>query len=209
MISPFPVVDRGGRIAGSVWLSTDLGSLDAALANRRNGLALQTAALALALALLVTALLGRTIVRPLGRIGQATREISEGRLDTRLQWGRSDEIGTLARDFDRMADDLEHSHGHFETEALTDPLTGLLNHRAFHDRLETDLSRAARERYSVTVIAFDLDSFKDINDSFGHGGRGRRDAAKRGRGGRGKPPGRRRVRASGRRRVRDRALARG
>ncbi len=164
----FPVLDGRGAIAGSVWLSLDLSSLDSALAGRQRTLGLQSAALALALALLVIGLVGRTVVAPLGLIGAATKRIRQGELSTRLHWRRQDEIGTLAHDFDEMADELEETHDRLETQALTDHLTGLMNHRAFQERLQTDLSRAARERYSVTLIAFDIDSFKGINDRWGH-----------------------------------------
>ena len=56
----------------------------------------------------------------------------------------------------------------FEALALEDPLTGLLNKRAFDDRLETELRRAAREYYPVALVALDLDRFKQINDTWGH-----------------------------------------
>src|SRR2546423_5606023 len=48
----------------------------------------------------------------------------------------------------------------FETLALQDPLTGLPNTRAFHERLDAELSRAAREYYPVAVVVLDLDRFK-------------------------------------------------
>src|SRR5919201_2241083 len=52
--------------------------------------------------------------------------------------------------------------------ALTDPLTGLGNHRHFHERLETELGRA-RERGQVFALCLvDVDDFKRINDRFGH-----------------------------------------
>src|SRR3954447_2717838 len=56
----------------------------------------------------------------------------------------------------------------FEALAHEDPLTGLPNKRAFDDRLETELRRAAREYYPVALVAMDLDRFKQINDAWGH-----------------------------------------
>jgi diguanylate cyclase (GGDEF)-like protein len=63
---------------------------------------------------------------------------------------------------------LEAQNRDLATQAMTDPLTGLLSHRASHERLEAELRRAERERYSVAVVALDLDFFKGLNDSFGH-----------------------------------------
>jgi diguanylate cyclase (GGDEF)-like protein/putative nucleotidyltransferase with HDIG domain len=52
--------------------------------------------------------------------------------------------------------------------ALTDPLTGLGNHRHFHERLERELRHAHERRVSLTLCLVDVDDFKRINDRFGH-----------------------------------------
>jgi diguanylate cyclase (GGDEF)-like protein len=52
--------------------------------------------------------------------------------------------------------------------ALTDPLTGLANRRAFMDRARRMLDRNVYETAPFSLIAFDLDKFKKINDGFGH-----------------------------------------
>ena len=49
-----------------------------------------------------------------------------------------------------------------------DPLTGVLNHRAFYERLEQELARAVRSETHVAVIVVDLDDFKALNDTHGH-----------------------------------------
>jgi diguanylate cyclase (GGDEF)-like protein/putative nucleotidyltransferase with HDIG domain len=52
--------------------------------------------------------------------------------------------------------------------ALTDPLTGLGNHRHFHDRLERELIEAERKGCSFSLCLIDVDDFKRVNDLFGH-----------------------------------------
>ena len=56
-----------------------------------------------------------------------------------------------------------------EYQAQTDSLTGLYNHRHFHDRLRAELTRASRARDSVAVLMLDIDDFKRVNDVYGHG----------------------------------------
>jgi diguanylate cyclase (GGDEF)-like protein/putative nucleotidyltransferase with HDIG domain len=52
--------------------------------------------------------------------------------------------------------------------ALTDPLTGLGNHRHFHERLQQALLEAEEQQLPVTVCLVDIDDFKRVNDRFGH-----------------------------------------
>jgi diguanylate cyclase (GGDEF)-like protein len=49
-----------------------------------------------------------------------------------------------------------------------DPLTGVLNHRAFYERLGVELARAERSGTRVGVLVIDLDDFKALNDTRGH-----------------------------------------
>ena len=56
-----------------------------------------------------------------------------------------------------------------ELQAQTDPLTGLYNHRFFHERLRAELLRAGRSRDSVAVMMIDIDDFNEVNDVHGHG----------------------------------------
>ncbi len=56
-------------------------------------------------------------------------------------------------------------------QSLRDPLTNLYNRRHMNDTLERELARVRRDpKGRLSVIHFDLDHFKRINDDFGHGG---------------------------------------
>jgi diguanylate cyclase (GGDEF)-like protein len=52
--------------------------------------------------------------------------------------------------------------------ALTDPLTGLGNHRSFHERLQRELVAAEHEGSSLALCLVDFDDLKSVNDRFGH-----------------------------------------
>jgi diguanylate cyclase (GGDEF)-like protein len=63
--------------------------------------------------------------------------------------------------FDRATAELAYQARH-------DQLTDLLYHQAFVRELELELERAGRYGHGVALVFFDLDGFKDVNDTFGH-----------------------------------------
>jgi diguanylate cyclase (GGDEF)-like protein len=52
--------------------------------------------------------------------------------------------------------------------AETDALTGIANRRTFEGLLERELSRAERSGEQLTLVMFDIDHFKSLNDTYGH-----------------------------------------
>ncbi|MEA2218534.1 MAG: hypothetical protein QOJ35_1160 [Solirubrobacteraceae bacterium] len=61
-----------------------------------------------------------------------------------------------------------HARERLATQALTDPLTGLSNRRAFDQRLGEETERAVRHGRALSLMLVDVDHFKAINDRFGH-----------------------------------------
>jgi diguanylate cyclase (GGDEF)-like protein len=75
---------------------------------------------------------------------------------------RFGDAAALALDNAQIRVRLEH-------QAMTDSLTGLYNHRAFHERLRRALASASRSHEAVSVLMLDIDDFKRVNDIYGHG----------------------------------------
>jgi diguanylate cyclase (GGDEF)-like protein len=67
-----------------------------------------------------------------------------------------------------LAIDNAHIRASLERQAQTDPLTGLWNHRTFHERLRQELVTASGDQTSVALIMVDLDDFKRVNDVYSH-----------------------------------------
>jgi diguanylate cyclase (GGDEF)-like protein len=63
---------------------------------------------------------------------------------------------------------LGHHADRLSQLATTDPLTGLFNSRAFHERLRQELVRGARYQEPLSFLIVDLDGLKHVNDEFGH-----------------------------------------
>jgi diguanylate cyclase (GGDEF)-like protein len=78
-------------------------------------------------------------------------------------------LATRFGDAAALAMDNADIRARLEHQASTDALTGLANHRAFHDRLRKEVMRASAEHDTVALVMLDLDDFKRVNDVYGHG----------------------------------------
>lgn len=77
-------------------------------------------------------------------------------------------VSPLASRLERKRQQLEEVNKNLHKLATTDHLTELYNRQYFNKQLEHFLLLADRHRHIISIIMFDIDNFKKINDSFGH-----------------------------------------
>jgi diguanylate cyclase (GGDEF)-like protein len=68
----------------------------------------------------------------------------------------------------RQQDELAVAYKRIEGQAVTDSLTGLANRRRFDAALDSEFRRASRDNLPLSLLVFDLDHFKSLNDNHGH-----------------------------------------
>src|SRR5262249_38514858 len=103
----------------------------------------------------------RKVVRPLEELSRAADRIAAGDLAARAPVAGDYEIASLGVALNRMADELR-------AHARTDDLTTLPNFRAFRERIDDEIARAARYNERFGILVLDLDRFKKYNDTYGH-----------------------------------------
>jgi diguanylate cyclase len=82
--------------------------------------------------------------------------------------GRAERMGARIADLERETQDL-HSKLDLEKHgARLDPLTGVANRKSFEERFARDIERRAQGGEPAVMLLWDIDSFKVINDSYGH-----------------------------------------
>ncbi len=78
------------------------------------------------------------------------------------------ELGRAKEDAQVLAERLSRANTHLRQVVYKDSLTGLYNHRYFQEIMDKELNRAIRYQKPISLILFDLDHFKGINDQYGH-----------------------------------------
>ena len=76
--------------------------------------------------------------------------------------------GKVAQTFSSMLQTAAAQAGRTEIEAITDGLTGLYNHRYFHERLSEEIERCVERDTELALLFLDLDDFRAFNERRGH-----------------------------------------
>jgi diguanylate cyclase (GGDEF)-like protein len=176
------IADQGDaqrHVVGQVYVEfgkTNLTRLKDSLVNHNSMIAL--------VGLLISALLGwrfgRGITRPILAMADAVSKIAGGHLEQRVTETSDGELRTLEQGFNIMATQLELSRHSMQEriddatqqlryQANHDALTGLVNRREFEQRLERALKSAQELDLQHVFCYMDLDQFKIVNDTCGHG----------------------------------------
>ena len=85
-----------------------------------------------------------------------------------IQADRATELEQAHQTISRAYLELEVAHATIQKQALTDSLTGLPNHRAVMDQLSKELDHTRRNNAPFSLLFFDADHFKRVNDTYSH-----------------------------------------
>jgi diguanylate cyclase (GGDEF)-like protein len=161
-----PLVENNTRIVAV--LNRSLAGALAAFERLRNTLFV-LAALSVVLSIVGSVMVARNITRPLETLAGAAARIALGDYSAPVDVRRADEIGVLASSLNLMRGGIAERESRILKLAYEDPLTDLANRSRFSNELARAIGEATLGRYKLSILMMDLDRFKYVNDTLGHG----------------------------------------
>ncbi len=121
--------------------------------------------------------LGRQFITPLSKLRKRVHAIVVNNLNEKdMNPYAKDEIGSIALDIEKLAQSelynkniqLKNINEQLEQLSVTDSLTSLFNRRKMNIEIAKEYNRSKRYKTRFSLISFDIDWFKKINDTYGH-----------------------------------------
>jgi len=120
------------------------------------------------MALIIANYVRTKIVSPIFSLKNDAHIIATGNYQARSIVSVKNEIGSLSRSLNEMAECIELDIKKLQKLATTDDLVGISNRRAFIKSLELEIDRAHRYDSPLSLLMLDIDNFKLFNDMYGH-----------------------------------------
>ena len=118
--------------------------------------------------ILVSYIMGQSIVRPLKELTEAAKKIAAGNMKITLPSGSQDEVGVLSDSLQQMVDCLSVYMDRISELAYTDPLTGVKSKTAYKEEVHKIEQGIQDGMVQFGLVIFDLNDLKLMNDTYGH-----------------------------------------
>ena len=112
---------------------------------------------------------GERVVKLMESVASVLQRVQDGDYRPRLNVKIGNEFGALAHRVNRLVEVAAAREKRLMDTALVDPLTGLCNRSLLTDRIRSTIAISQRTKAGFAVLVLDLDRFKVVNDTLGHG----------------------------------------
>lgn len=162
-------VSKDGEELGYVQIEVDNGWVVPRIKKERFDNIVLFSAMFFCALLLVIPTIYFKVLRPLNRLRKQAEVLSSGELGIACKWQGKDELSILGNTLENMRSKLNENFNVMKEIAVTDELTGLPNRRGFNAEVKKLIDLSTRYNSPLSIAIFDIDYFKAVNDTYGHG----------------------------------------
>lgn len=108
------------------------------------------------------------VLDPIKQLIKQSKLVSNKKLDKQFNWTQKDEMGELGKAMEKTRCSLKQMFFKLEQKAMFDHLTNVYNRHGFEAIFNHEIQRCNRYKRDISMIMFDIDYFKKINDVHGH-----------------------------------------
>ena len=108
------------------------------------------------------------VLNPIRRLMYQAKLLSNKKLNKKFDWEQKDEIGKLGNAMNKTRISLKKMFSKLESQAIYDNLTQAYNRYGFESVFDSEVKRCNRYNRPISMIMFDIDFFKKVNDTYGH-----------------------------------------
>lgn len=108
------------------------------------------------------------ILKPIKKLTLQSKLLSNKQLNKKFTWEQDDEMGELGKAMNKTRISLKRMFKKLESKVIYDNLTQVYNRNGFEEVFELEHKRCTRYKHPFSMIMFDIDFFKKVNDTYGH-----------------------------------------
>lgn len=161
-------LEKNGDLLGTLYLTFNITEVNKEVFIKQNQLLVILITQAFASSFIIFFIIKFKILDPLKILTKQSKLLSNKKLNKEFKWEQDDEIGEFGKSLENTRLSLKEMFTKLEEKVLFDNLTQTYNRYGFDEIFQKELKRSNRNKLPISLIMFDIDYFKKINDTYGH-----------------------------------------
>jgi len=161
-------LEKGGDFLGTLTLVFNMDEINKDIYIDKSNLLVILLFQAFVSVLILYFIIRYKVLQPIAKLILQSKLLSLKQLNKEFLWEQEDEIGHLGNAMNKTRISLKKMFQKLESKILYDNLTNVYNRNGFDEIFDVECKRCERYQNPLSMIMFDIDFFKKVNDTYGH-----------------------------------------